>query len=83
MFRIYAEGIAQFGVRQAESYHASLKECFSLLASQPRMARQRTEFQPPFRAHFHGSHVVAYMEVDRDILILRIFHVRQDWTKLM
>lgn len=47
------------------------------------MARERPEFTPPIRAHFHGSHVVAYVETDDGILILRIFHAKQDWPSLM
>lgn len=80
---IYAESKDKFGVRQAERYYQSLVTCFGLLGAQPRMARQRLEFDPPFRAHFHASHVVAYIEADHGILILRVFHAHQDWPNLM
>ncbi len=35
------------------------------------------------RAHFHRSHVVAYVEIEGGILILRIFHARQDWRNVI
>ncbi|OYW64476.1 MAG: hypothetical protein B7Z40_13610 [Bosea sp. 12-68-7] len=77
------EGIHRFGVRQARQYRDELLDCFGLLASQPKMARLRTEFHPPLRAHFHRSHVVAYVEIEGGILILRIFHARQDWRNVI
>ncbi len=80
---IYGESVARFGVRQAERYYQELTECFALLASQPHMARKRIEFDPPVRAHFHASHVITYIEVDDGILILRLFHARQDWRHLI
>lgn len=80
---IQVEGINHFGVRQARQYRNELLDCFGVLASQPKMARLRTEFHPPLRAHFHRSHVVTYVEIDGGILILRIFHARQDWPNLL
>ncbi|HEY5797935.1 MAG TPA: type II toxin-antitoxin system RelE/ParE family toxin [Bosea sp. (in: a-proteobacteria)] len=80
---IYSESKAAFGIRQAERYYQGLIACFGLLAGQPRMARQRLEFDPPFRAHFHASHVIAYVETAEGILILRVFHAHQDWPNLM
>ena len=80
---IYADSITLFGLRQAEQYRDGLLQCFALLASQPQMARQRMEFDPPFRAHAHGSHVIAYIETGSDILILRIFHARRYWPNLL
>lgn len=80
---IQFESINRFGVRQARRYRTELLDCFALLASHPKMARERTEFDPPFRAHFDGSHVIAYVETDDGILILRVFHARQDWPNLI
>ena len=80
---IYAHSKSTFGVRQAERYYRELIACFGLLADQPRMARERLEFEPPFRAHHHASHVIAYIEAGPDILILRVFHAHQDGPKLI
>ena len=80
---IYRESFDRFGVDQAERYYLELTACFGLLASQPQMARLRAEFDPPLRAHFHSSHVITYIEAEAGILILRLFHARQDWRHLI
>ncbi|AOO80098.1 type II toxin-antitoxin system RelE/ParE family toxin [Bosea vaviloviae] len=78
---IYLEGVGQFGQRQAEIYAANLSSCFELLASQPLMARERTEIQPPVRVHAHGSHIIVYAVDEEDILIMRVLHGRRDWER--
>jgi toxin ParE1/3/4 len=80
---IQIEGINRFGIRQARQYRDELLDCFNLLASHAKMARLRSEFHPPLRAHVHRSHVVTYVEIEGGILILRIFHARQDWPNVI
>ena len=77
---IYRRGMEDFGETQADSYHAMLEKSFERLALFPQMARERRELRPPVRVHPVGAHVILYLiENDRDILIVRIRHQREDW----
>jgi toxin ParE1/3/4 len=79
--RIYIQGVANFGVDQADAYFEGLFETFEILAVNPQMARERSELSPSIRIHPYGSHVVAYMIDGEDILIVRILHGSQDWER--
>lgn len=77
---IYVEGVAVFGVPQAEAYHARLQRTCETLSDNPRMARERLEITPPVRLHPYGSHVVVYIiEPDGGIFVVRVRHAREDW----
>lgn len=80
LVEIYLESAHRFGLNQADRYAARLSACFDLLASQPTMARERTEIVPPVRAHFHGSHVIVYRIESDDIVIVRVLHEHRDWA---
>ena len=78
---IYAQGARGFGLVQADRYHDALFDQFDLLAAFPRMARERTELDPPVRVHPFRAHLILYrVEPDDSILILRVRHGREDWT---
>lgn len=72
--------IDTFGVQQAEIYHTGLHKTFDFLANNPAAARERTEIDPPVRAHRYQSHLIVY-EISEygDVLILRVPHGKTDW----
>ena len=74
-------GAAKFGRGHAERYYAGLRALFSLLEERPKMARLREEFVRPVRLYPYRAHVVAYVEEEDDILIVRVLYGRQDWTR--
>lgn len=77
---IYVDGVAAFGIDQAEAYHARLERVFETLAANPRIARERTEITPPVRVHPYGSHLIVYVvEPDDSVLVVRVRHAREDW----
>jgi toxin ParE1/3/4 len=80
---IYVHGAGEFGVEQAERYHAGLVEAFEVLAANPRIARERPEINPPVRLHPYGSHMIVYTIRDEGVLIVRVLHGRQDWEQLL
>jgi toxin ParE1/3/4 len=47
-----------WSVRQADRYIASLADTIALLCRTPQMARERTEFHPPVRVHWHAQHLI-------------------------
>jgi toxin ParE1/3/4 len=81
IFDIYVRGAAEFDVDQAERYAAGLLATLDLLAENPRLARERTELHPPVRLHPYKAHVIAYVEHEGGILIVRVLHGRQDWER--
>jgi toxin ParE1/3/4 len=81
VIRIAEEGIAIFGLAQAQKYHRELYEIFELISLNPRMARERHELLPPLRIHRFRTHLVVYgVGADDDVLIVRVRHAHEDWV---
>ncbi len=79
---IYLQGVQEFGVTQAEAYHADLEKVFALIADTPFIARERLELSPPIRIHPHASHLILYhIENDGTVLIIRVRNSREDWIR--
>ena len=76
---IFAIGVREFGLDQAERYHADLEAAFHFLSAYPRAARERTEIDPPVRAYPRGSHLIVYEIDGNDIFIVRLRHQSEDW----
>jgi toxin ParE1/3/4 len=77
---IFIEGLALFGLAQADKYHDGLTAAFEFLADFPRAARLRAEIDPPVRAYRYKSHMILYDLGDDDaVLILRVRHGHEDW----
>jgi len=81
VIHLLAESGRRFGLHQARNYYAGLLECFSFLGENPRAARERTELDPPVRAHPYGPHIVIYKMDGEDIIILAIRHSRENWQE--
>jgi toxin ParE1/3/4 len=78
--RIFIEGLALFGLAQADKYHDGLTAAFQFLADFPRAARLREEIQPPVRAYRYKSHMILYdLGADDTVVILRVRHGHEDW----
>ena len=69
-----------WSVLQAESYIGDLSDTFDLIAHAPLIARERSEFTPPIRIHRHQSHLIAYRIVDDSLQIIRVLHMKQNWS---
>ncbi len=80
---IYVRGCREFGQPQAERYHEGLSATLNLIADNPRMARERTEFEPPIRLHPYQSHLIIYLFDRSGVLVVRILHGRQDWERCL
>lgn len=81
VFHAYVQGVLMFGQTQAENYHARLEQIFALLGDNPRMARERTEIDPPVRVHPNGSHVIIYRTDGEEVVILAVRHSRENWQE--
>ncbi len=78
---IYLWGCREFGQRQAETYHEGLAATIDLITDNPRMARERPEFNPPVRLHPYRSHMIVYVLDASGVLIVRVLHGRQEWER--
>ena len=80
ILHIYATSAAEFGVNQAERYHAGLEQTFVFLSNFPRAAPERPELGRPTRVHPYKSHIILYRLDGEDILIQRVRHGSEDWV---
>ena len=76
---IYAQSVSEFGVVQADSYAAGLRDTLTLLAAHPQIAREREELASRARAYRYKAHMIVYRQHDDGIVVIRLPHVRSDW----
>ncbi len=74
-------GIAAFTLRtwgehQMSRYVDGLHSQFAALARFPNSGRRRDEIGRGYRSMVHGSHIVFYKVVVRDLVIVRVLHTR-------
>jgi len=79
ILQIYVTGVGEFGVNQAERYHAGLEQAFTFLANFPRAAPERPELSRGSRVHPYKSHIIIYRLDGENIFIQRVRHGREDW----
>ena len=77
----YLYGFETFGHDQAERYEEGLRGAFEIIARNPRIAAERSEFSPPVRIHHHAKHYIIYMIEDDHILIVRVLRAEVDLNK--
>lgn len=75
---IYRYTLENFGAARADAYFAALEETFRLLAERPHIGRGFHEY----RRFEHESHVIFYRPRRGGILIVDIFHRRENTDKI-
>lgn len=68
----------EWGEIQADKYLDRLENSLQLLAEQPLICRERTEFSPPVRIYHHEHHIVVYLVLESGINIIRVLHKNMD-----
>ncbi|QUS55527.1 type II toxin-antitoxin system RelE/ParE family toxin [Pseudovibrio brasiliensis] len=77
---IFLHGAAEFGEHLAQAYHQQMEQTFELIAQYPELAPERTEISSPVRIYPFKSHIIIYrVEENRNILIIRVRHGKEDW----
>ena len=71
-------GVRNFGVAVASEYYNGMIQLFSLLCTNPQIAR---EIRSGIRAHPYRSHIIIYRQSDDRLEILDIRHGRSNWRK--
>jgi toxin ParE1/3/4 len=68
----------EWGEKQADKYLDELAAAMDLLAQQPLICRERSEFTPPVRIQHHEHHLIVYLAQDNGINVIRILHENMD-----
>ncbi|TCL91089.1 toxin ParE1/3/4 [Rhizobium sp. PP-WC-2G-219] len=77
---IAEQAVRVFGSLIARQYHDELFAVLELIASNPRMARERHEIFRPVRIHPFKAHIVVYrVRDDGSIFVIRIRHGYEEW----
>ncbi|MEO0551024.1 MAG: type II toxin-antitoxin system RelE/ParE family toxin [Pseudomonadota bacterium] len=77
---IYSEGIRLFGPYQASLYLTGLEQAVEFVAQFPQTNRARETSEGPIRVHRFNAHIIIYqISGNKEVLILRIRHGREDW----
>jgi toxin ParE1/3/4 len=63
-----------WGTAQTRRYLQGLRECFQLLADNPSLGRKCDFIRPGLRRFEHGKHVVFYISLPDEVLIVRVLH---------
>lgn len=72
-----------WSIDQALKQSLDFARLFDLIAVMPGMGRERTEFTPPVRIHATGKHIIIYTVSDGAVVIVRVFHARQNWGEIL
>jgi toxin ParE1/3/4 len=75
---IYRFRYERFGEAQADIYANRLFDVFDLLAFNPLIERERTEFVRPVRIHPFMSHLIVYEMFGDTLVILRVLSRHQN-----
>ncbi|MDW5317057.1 type II toxin-antitoxin system RelE/ParE family toxin [Rhizobium sp. PL01] len=77
---IAEQGVRLFGSGQAKRYHDELFAILDVIATNPRIARERDEIYPPVRIHPFKAQVVYRIEDNEAIFVIRVRHGNEDWV---
>lgn len=72
----------KWGVRQRQKYIGLIQGQFKHIAQNPLACRKRTEYNPQIRISHVGQHLVVYLIIDEDILVIRVLHGSADFEAL-
>ena len=67
-----------WGTAQANRYIDEFAESFALLADNPLICRERTEYTPSVRMYRHAHHLIVYVHTHTTLEVIRILHESMD-----
>lgn len=67
-----------WGVQQANSYLAGLRDVCTELAGNPNLGKSRDDLYKGLRVYPSGKHLVFYLTTGKGIDIVRVLHERMD-----
>ena len=73
--------VAKFGIIQSRHYKEQLKACLKVLAENPKMGRDASEFSANLRYFPFKAHTIFYKPTQNGIFIIRILGKNQDFAQ--
>jgi len=67
-------------VEQAQTYLVGMITALEQLADNPKVARLRSDIDPPVRVYRHASHMIIFSEDHEQLDIIRIRHIHENWA---
>ncbi|WP_369856955.1 type II toxin-antitoxin system RelE/ParE family toxin [Candidatus Thalassolituus haligoni] len=67
-----------WGTAQANRYIDEFDENFAVLADNPLICRERTEYTPTLRIYRHAHHLIVYVHTETTLEVIRILHENMD-----
>ena len=83
IYRIAVEGLERFGAHQLAKYEVGLNNRLLFLSDYPHAATEHREYNPPVRIYPYEAHIIIFEVIDGDVVVLRICHSREDWTRFV
>ncbi len=78
---LYVDGVLKYGLRQADLYYNGLIERFEFLADNPDIGTNSDELAPNVQRFPYGRHVVFFISVDTETLIVRVLGEEMDFER--
>jgi len=78
---LYADGVLEHGVRQADLYYDGLIERFEFLTDNPNIGVNSDEFALNLQRFRYGRHVVFFTNTDTGIMIVRVLGEEMDFER--
>ncbi|MCP5395323.1 MAG: type II toxin-antitoxin system RelE/ParE family toxin [Sphingomonadaceae bacterium] len=75
--------IAEFGIEQARKYRGQLQACFDSLLENPHLGRSAEELGVGMRRIRQQAHVIFYVPLPDQILIVRVLHHSMDFERYL
>ncbi|MDH5413365.1 MAG: type II toxin-antitoxin system RelE/ParE family toxin [Flavobacteriaceae bacterium] len=78
---LYADGVLEYGLRQADRYYDGLIERFEFLADNPNIGINSDELSSNLQRFRYGRHVVFFTSTDTGIMIVRVLGEEMDFER--
>ena len=75
--------VVQWSAAKAEEYLSGMGHLFDLLAQNPEIAREHSEFRPPVRLFPYQSHLVIFTNTAETLEVIRVVHSRPNCIGLL
>ena len=78
---LYAYGVLEYGLRQANQYYDGLIEQFERLVENPNIGYNSEELAPNLQRFPYGRHIIFFTNTDTEILIVRVLGKEMDFKQ--
>ena len=73
----------RWGEAQADRYNMGLERSFQTISSMPGIGREHPEFDPPVRILPSAEHLIVYLDLEDEVLVVRVLGARRNWRAVL